>query len=103
MTLSRLASDIIYVDDTPVHNYFGLTYAQYLALPRTALQSMPTEWQHRFIQCLHELDVAIDWHPMAGEYWVSLRGKDGKLISITEDPLMDYERGRRRVKLNEPS
>ena len=102
MTLSRLASDIDYVDDTPVHEYFELTYAQYLVLPRTALQSMPTEWQHRFVQCLRELDEAIDWRPMAGDYRVSLRGRDGKRISITEDPLMDYERGRRRIKLNEP-
>jgi hypothetical protein len=30
-----------------IHNWFELTYAQYLTIPRSILQSMPVEWQRR--------------------------------------------------------
>lgn len=77
-----------------VHEWFGLTYAQYLTVPRSVLQSMPDEWQHRFVTCLEELDDTIDWRPHHGRYWVQLRDSNGRYV---HDPLMDYERGRRRV------
>lgn len=81
----------------PVHEWFELSYAQYLTVPRSVLQSMPTEWQKRFVDCLNELDESIDWRPKEGRYWVSL--KDGKGRYLT-DPFMDYERGRRKIPLN---
>jgi len=34
-------------DFEPLHNWFELTYAQYLTIPRSILQSMPVEWQRR--------------------------------------------------------
>lgn len=43
----------------PIHGYFGLTYANYLVLQRSLLQSMPVEWQERFTACLNEIDTAI--------------------------------------------
>lgn len=82
--------------DEPVHEWFGLTYAQYLTIPRSVLQSMPKEWQDRFVQCLDELDEKIDWRPHEGRYWVKLKDDKGRYVS---DPLMDYERGRRRIPL----
>lgn len=82
-----------------VHNWFELSYAQYLALPRSVLQSMPDEWQERFIRCMEELDETIDWRPKEGRYWVYLRDKNGRRI---EDPLGDYERGRRRIPHKQP-
>jgi len=42
--------------DKPVHGLFGLSYAQYLTIPRSVLQSMPVKWQEQFVQCLNELD-----------------------------------------------
>lgn len=36
--------------------WFGLSYANYLVVPRTVLQSMPDEWQERFVACLQEID-----------------------------------------------
>lgn len=80
--------------DEPIHEWFELSYAQYLTVPRSVLQSMPKEWQDRFVKCLVELDKKIDWRPREGRYWVKL--KDDKGINI-HDSLMDYERGRRRV------
>lgn len=42
-----------------IHAYFSLSYANYLVLPRTFLQSMPDEWQARFVAMLGELDQAF--------------------------------------------
>ncbi len=84
------------VGDGSVHFWFELSYAQYLTIPRSVLQSMPHEWQRRFTKCLEELDAAIDWRPAEGQYWVSLKDSRGRYM---HDPLMDYERGRRRVPL----
>ena len=79
--------------DEPVHYWFELSYAQYLTIPRSVLQSMPVEWQQRFVKCLEDLDEAIDWRPPEGQYMVKLK-VGGKTVN---DPLMDYERGRRHI------
>lgn len=83
-------------DMEPVHLWFELTYAQYLTIPRSLLQSMPQEWQSRFVRCLEELDSAFDWRPEQGRYWVRLKDDNGRFV---QDPLMDYERGRRRIPM----
>lgn len=44
--------------DGPVHTWFGLTYANYLALPRSLMQSMPVAWQERMVAVLEELHDA---------------------------------------------
>ena len=82
----------------PVHGWFELSYAQYLTIPRSVLQSMPTEWQARFVACLEQLDEAIRWRPETGRYWVRLKDGQGRFV---RDPLMDYERGRRRIPLRD--
>jgi hypothetical protein len=38
----------------PVHKHFGLTYAEYMVLPRVMLHSMPLDWQERFVAILRE-------------------------------------------------
>lgn len=78
-----------------IHHWIDLSYAQYLTIPRSALQSMPDEWQSEFVALLEELDEAIDWRPKEGRYWVQLKDKKGRYVA---DPLMDYERGRRRLE-----
>lgn len=80
----------------PIHNWFELSYAQYLTIPRSVLQSMPQKWQTRFTKCLDELDAALDWRPKEGRYWVQLKDGKGRYL---RDLLMDYERGRRNVSL----
>lgn len=47
-----------------VHTWFSLTYANYLVVPRSVLQSMPEDWQHRFTALMGEMDQAfghLDW------------------------------------------
>lgn len=88
-------------DNGPIHGWFGLTYAQYLTIPRSILQSMPVDWQRRFVDCLDELNEMFDWMPEQGRYFVRLKGEDGK---FAYDKLADYERGRRRIlKRNDKS
>lgn len=48
------------IDHRPdVHAWFGLSYSNYLVIPRTLLQSMPKEWQRDFVAKLSELDEAF--------------------------------------------
>jgi hypothetical protein len=80
----------------PIHEWFELSYANYLTIPRTALQSMPVNWQERFVKCLEELDEKLDWRPETGRYFVTLRDDQGR---YQHDPLCDYQRGRRKMEL----
>lgn len=99
-----------------IHSHFGLTYAQYLVLPRTALQSMPDEWQSAFVKLLEELNETFEYLPED-----TLDPKLGYRVTIDqlveefdedeqryvsrwldldrEDPVADYQRGRRRLRL----
>ncbi len=79
----------------PIHEWFNLTYASYLTVPRSVLQSMPIPWQRRFVALLHEMgEVCIRYGLDLDGREVRMRGKDGRMLP---DPLADYERGRRRL------
>jgi len=87
--------------DEPIHQWFELTYAQYLTVPRSVMQAMPREWQIRMAECLRELDNTIDWRPQKGSYWVKLKDDKGRYV---EDPLMNYRRpNREAIVFKDPS
>lgn len=69
-----------------IHNWFELSYASYLALPRAVLQHMPQDWQNRFVQCLNELSDLVDFDD---NYSVNLRDSKGR---FKRDPLSQYKR-----------
>lgn len=54
-----------------IHTWFGLSYANYLVLPRTLLQSMPVRWQHHFTALLGDLETAFAHIPQAQAYEVT--------------------------------
>lgn len=56
------------IEPEAVHGWFGLSYANYSVLPRTLLQSMPDEWQSRFVACMRELQDAFRHVPQAEVY-----------------------------------
>lgn len=87
------------IEDGAIHGFFGLSYAQYLTIPRTVLQSMPLEWQDRFVEMLREMNELLPhWMPKGSTYYqVYLR--DDETGRYVTDPLADYERGRRRLPL----
>lgn len=53
-----------------IHLHFGLSYANYLVLPRTLLQSMPDEWQTQFVALLNQMADAFRHVPQAEHYRV---------------------------------
>lgn len=67
--------------------WFGLSYASYLVVPRIALQSMPEEWQHQFFGMLSELEEKLE-HPEGYkdlEFTINLR-KKGKFVKSPYPP-----------------
>jgi len=89
-----------------IHEWFNLTYAQYLTVPRSVLQSMPETWQHKFVALLEELDETgwMSLLPKDTCYKVELRKMEEKLSGDgwkwggkVTDQLADYQRGRRNV------
>lgn len=85
------------MDKEKIHDYFGLSYANYLVLPRSVLQSMPDEWQEQFVGLLNQILETIDeeFEPEGG-YRVLALDKNKK---FKRDPYSNYERGRRQLKV----
>ncbi len=83
-----------------VHHWFSLSYSSFAVLPRSIMQSMPDEWQERFVQLMNDLEEAGYSYPEEGKtYNVLLRDKETGRLSV--DPLGQYDRGRRRVEPSE--
>jgi hypothetical protein len=92
---SLLRAESEHVEPEAIHLWFELTYANYLCLPRSVLQSMPDEWQTRFVGCLRELEEAfghLDWP----SYRVS--AIDETTGRFKRDPIPHYNRGRTRLE-----
>ncbi len=85
-------SDIMVESDTPVHDWFGLTYAQFLTVPRIVMQSMPIEWQRKMVDLLKEMDETFDWTPEEGNYWVRIRDDKGR-FHAPDSAICDYRHG----------
>lgn len=67
-----------------IHDWFGLTYASYLVLPRVLMQEMPAKWQEKMVILLNE---AQDTWEHDDNYTVQLKDKKGR---FKKDPLADY-------------
>jgi len=78
-----------------IHEWFELSYANYLVLNRTHLQSAPEDWQEKFVKLLDELAEMFDYPDVS--YTVNCR-KNGKFI---KDPTPHYDRGRAYIKPND--
>src|SRR5262249_15163178 len=73
-------------EDGPIHEWFGLTYANHQVLHRSLMQSMPREWQERMVRCLEELQVAYQHLPQAEAYEI-IPGTEHEVGSLTADQL----------------
>ena len=87
------------MSEEPIHDWFGLTYASYLVMPRTVLQSCSMETQRKLIEAIEavakeELEGAGDNWPYGDDIHVTLKDEKGR---FKKDPLGNYERGRRRL------
>ncbi|MFQ3543545.1 hypothetical protein Q7A53_05620 [Halobacillus rhizosphaerae] len=96
-----------------IHQFFGLSYAQYLVIPRSVLQSMHLYWQDNFVKLLDQL-YETGWTkglPEKTMYKVEVReygyehleNEDSEIEETfvwkdeITDPLADYRRGNRNV------
>jgi len=86
-------------DLEPIHMWFELTYSSYLVLHRSLLQSMPREWQVKFVGLLEEMEDSFDCSDVPTSFTVKAK-KNGKFV---HDPYADYQRGRRVVPLKRSS
>lgn len=82
-----------YVEHEAVHRWFELTYANYLVMPRSVLQSMPDEWQAKFVKLMEEAFEMFGGLPWP-DYTVQAR-QGGRFI---KDPIPHYNRGRTRIE-----
>ena len=77
-------------NEEPVNDWFELSYASYLTLPRSLLEAMPVPWQERLVLLLTELEAEfpVSWPP-EGKYRVSLVAPSGRFM---KDALAEYRR-----------
>lgn len=82
-----MTEPIEYRSDGPVHQWFSLSRANYLVLPRSLMSAMPLEWQERMTACLQEMREACAPLSLNDRYIVTLRDARGR---ITGDPYSNY-------------
>ena len=88
------------IKEDPMHEWFGLTYASYLVLPRVGLISMPYNWQKKMVKLLEEMRETFypdDLMPELSQYKVLLTDETGRFI---KDPLRHY-RHHPKLKIKE--
>lgn len=71
----------------PMWNWFELSYASYLVLPRALLCGMPWEWQEKMVALLLEMRETYDTDQINENYRVTVHNGRGKFV---EDPLRNY-------------
>jgi hypothetical protein len=86
--------------ESPVHDFFGLSYANYLVLPRTLLQSCSVETQKRLCDALE--CIYLEEEKGIGSHWpqnahIDVKLRDSATGKYFKDGLADYDRGRRRL------
>lgn len=67
-----------------IHEWFSLSYANYLVCPRSVLQSMPDEWQQRFVTCLREMHQAFG-HLEWPAYEVNVLNRPARVIELMDE------------------
>lgn len=72
------------LDHEPIHSHFGLSYANYLVLHRTLMQSMPAHWQRRMVACLDELEHSFAHIEQAPAYDVT-PGREAEYGELTRE------------------
>lgn len=69
-----------------VHEFFGLTYANYHVLHRTLLQSMPKEWQYKFVELMEELNQEFS-HIKTAPYYEVQAATEGHVSDYSTEDL----------------
>ncbi len=84
--------------------WFSLSYAAWLTLPRVLMHEMPDEWQRKMAELLNEFDDT--WKPQDCSIFITMK-RNGKFVRIPD--WLDYRHPDRdtidsmRRSENEPS
>lgn len=92
-------------DQTPIHDFFGLSYASYLVLPRSILQSCTVKTQQALCDALAMVRLEEGRglpQPWPGELHIRVQLQDPENGRFLKDDLADYQRGRRRLWEQQP-
>lgn len=89
--MSTEATTSVEREPRDIHDWFELTYSNYLVLPRSLMQSMPEAWQHRATALFDEMQAAFDhlqwpqYKVLTGKwsYFDDLSDADRKQLGIT--------------------
>lgn len=77
-----------------VNEWFGLTYARWLTVPRVVMEAMPETWQRKITLLLQEMNDRFDWLP--DDVRLTVVAKRGsRFIPLPED-LCNYRRPNRQ-------
>lgn len=89
-----------------IHHWFDLSYAAYFVVPRLALQSMPLDWQKRWLALMAEFEESgmktPSYHVLRAESEYTFvekydkedeTSRDYEFTALTEDPWANYRRG----------
>lgn len=92
--------------ESPLHGWFGLSYSSYFVMPRLAMESLPVDWQNRFIALMDEAeDTGMEtpsYHVLRDdpEYTKVEKydseddaSRDYIFTAMREDPWANYRRG----------
>lgn len=78
-------------------DYFGLSYASWLTMPRVLMHAMPDGWQDRMASLLEEYDAQWDFSRLDADYGTTVRVTvNGRLVK-TPDWLLNYRHPDRRA------
>jgi len=82
------------VDDQPIHSFFGLSYANYLVLPRSVMEAMPASWQRQMVHLLERVGEKYGHLYSSHLYDVKMvadtDADTGEAIAYQSDPLANY-------------
>ena len=70
------------VNCSVIDEWFSLSRASWLVLPRVLMEQMPTEWQMRFTALLEEFDEEFDWVPEEVKLYVQCKTHSGKYAAL---------------------
>lgn len=72
-------------------DWFGLSYASFLVLPRVLMHEMPIEWQDKMAALLHEYDETFDTSSVCHSVTVSAKDKNNRFVKLPEY-ILNYRR-----------
>ena len=70
--------------DDCLWDWFGLSYASFLVLPRVLMHQMPPEWQSQMVKLLRECDETFNTSPAFHSVIVSAKDKNNRFVKMPE-------------------